>query len=394
MANCAYCRRYFRSKQDCLDHMNQYHGKELERDQLDAAQSLYKSTHGTIHGACMMCGKETEWNYKTGKPFKMCNDPTCREKLSKIADRNMMRVYGKKTLLNDMTMQEEMQKNRHTYHMYTFSDGGKVGYLSNPELNFLQFCDTIMEFTSNMIQSSPEYFVYHDSKDDKDHIYMPDYYLPDYNLIVEIKDGGKRTNTNPKFVEETKYKVALKDAVMSNQTKYNYIRISGQEYGPFVETLYRITHQEVPTGKSTKKNIVVITESACVDPDDSVDFSQPEKFNTCFLEMVYDRYTNQLKGIGISETNRHDRIYLENMETGYLEETSGNHPIFENSRIFEYEYIGDSDLLTEAMNTIIQQCNLSGQNRILSILENCGIPFHNHQNAEFIHRAIYINKEV
>lgn len=83
MANCAYCRRYFRSKQDCLDHMNQYHGKELERDQLDAAQSLYKSTHGTIHGACMMCGKETEWNYKTGKPFKMCNDPACREKLSK-----------------------------------------------------------------------------------------------------------------------------------------------------------------------------------------------------------------------------------------------------------------------------------------------------------------------
>ena len=54
--------------------------------------------------------------------------------------------------------------------------------------------------------------------------YTPDYYLPDYNLLVEIKEGGDHPNTNPAYIRETKYKVALKDEAMRKQTKYSHKR--------------------------------------------------------------------------------------------------------------------------------------------------------------------------
>ena len=72
MPSCPYCNRYARTKQQCLDHMNKCHGDRLEKDQMDAAQALYFSTHGTIHGACMVCGSPTEWCDHTGKPYKVC----------------------------------------------------------------------------------------------------------------------------------------------------------------------------------------------------------------------------------------------------------------------------------------------------------------------------------
>ena len=84
--------------------------------------------------------------------------------------------------------------------------------------------------------------------------------------LVEIKDGGDHRNTNPAFLEETRYKVELKDEVMRKQTKYNYIRIGGTKYGPFLDTLYRIVHEgrDTETPK-TRNNLIVISEAACAD---------------------------------------------------------------------------------------------------------------------------------
>ena len=267
MANCPVCKRYFDKKQKALDHMNKYHAAYLEEVQMDAAQALYASTHqGSIHGKCQCgCGKDTEWNYKTGKPYKLSNDPECRKRLYAVAEQNMMKARGVHvhTILHDMKHQKEMQTHRPTYGHYTFSDGGSVDYLSALEKNFLVFCDKVMEFTSNMFAPCPEAFEYYDPETQTTRQYMPDYYLPDYNLIVEIKDGGKKHNTNPAYMKETGYKVPLKDEVMKAQKKYNYIRISGANYSAFVELLYEIVHNQSDKITKTKNNFVIITESAC-----------------------------------------------------------------------------------------------------------------------------------
>lgn len=389
MANCPFCRKYFSKKQPCLDHMNQYHAKQLDDSNMDAAQMLYYSTHGTIHGKCMCgCGKDTDWNPLTGKPYKVSNDPKCRERLSSQADKNMMRVYGKTTLLDDMEFQKKMEQNRPTAGKYTFLDGGSVGFLSKPEEKFLKFCDEILEFTSNMVQESPEQFKYYDNRAGRDRMYIPDFYLPDYNLLVEIKDGGDHPNTNPAFIEETKYKVYLKDEVMRKQDKYNFIKIVDSNFGPFVEALYKIVHDPNKNENvKNRKKLVVITESACMDPDEEMDFMNPmdEEIHDCYLIMVVEPITNMVIGYGFSESDRLARIYFTNYETNSIQEISYLDPIFAGKDIFVYKYMKDGKrdkclfdmmklMITQCINGMNSQDDLSWDLRIM--LHRAGIHFY------------------
>ena len=220
MATCPYCGKYKQRRDEMFEHMNQYHGDELNKSGMDAAQALYNSTHGTIHGRCMVCGNPTDWNESTGKPYKLCNNPNCRKQLKAQYNKNLMNARGidQHTLMGNVEHQKAMMANRKIAGMYEFADGGKVEYVGSLEQAFLKFCDQTLELKSSQVLPAPESFEYYDTKDRVRRSYIPDYYLPDYNLIVEVKDAG---NGNPAFQEETRYKVDMKDAVMRKQTKYN-----------------------------------------------------------------------------------------------------------------------------------------------------------------------------
>ena len=388
MANCPYCKKYFPKKDLVVDHMYKMHSVELDRDHMDAPQALYYSTHGTLKGQCMCgCGRETEWNPKTGKPFKVSSNPECRKRLREAALKNHVKVYGKETLLNDMEHQKEMQKHRPTAGKYQFKDGGYVDYLSKPEKNFLQFCDKIMDLSSNMIQSSPETFTYYDPVTKTNRQYDPDFYLPDYNLIVEIKDGGSHTNTNPAFVKETKYKVALKDEVMRKQTKYNYIKIVDQSYGPFVELLYKIVSEDYDTDPKNKAHkYTVITEAACKDAED-VDLSveKEEMKGTAYLVVGRMKGTNMVKFVGLSESSGFERIYLTDFMTTTLRETDRDDPVFANTEVTVYKYCGDKEPMKEFFSMIIRLA-LSNQKdtiwNIIDLMSKFGIFYADHKGLE------------
>lgn len=263
MANCPSCHRYFALKGDAIAHIQRYHVAELDAKGITAAQWLYASTHGgDYHGKCMICGKPTDWNDKTLKPRKLCDDPKCRTALKSAYDKNRdAKLHmSQSELMSNMDHQREMLSKRKIAGRYRFRDGGEVEYVAKLELSFLQFCDKIMDLKSSDILPSPDVFEYFDPKDGRNHSYVPDFFLPEYNLLVEIKDRG---NTNPAFLEETRYKVALKDDAMRKQSKYHYLRISGTNYGPFMEILYKITHGEDKKDPN-RKNIVMIDESVTV----------------------------------------------------------------------------------------------------------------------------------
>lgn len=403
--NCPYCKKYFSHKTDTLDHINKCHGNRLETDNMDAAQALYFSTHGCLTSKCMCgCGRDTDWNYKTGKPYKVSSDPSCKRRLREQAVKNHVRVYGKETLLDDMEHQKEMERRRHTAGEYQFSDGGKVGYLSRPEMALLKFLDTIMEFTSNMVLESPEYFTYYDPKADRTRKYIPDYYLPDYNLLIEVKDGGSHPNTNPAFIQETKYKVALKDEVMKKQTKYNFIKIVDNNFGPLVELLYRITHDD-PTNevKSNKKTMVVITESACTDLEEQMDFvTITEDFHECYLIVGREPSISTPVLIGISESPGCYRCYVTDYRTNELKEVSHDDPIFSGLHIDVYQYANPDkwSTMNEYMKMIMQQAMAKQDYNItdiIDILADAGIYYSDHmgfsnntsRRMDFVHYACY-----
>ena len=388
MANCPYCKKYFPKKDLVVDHMYKMHSVELDRDYMDAPQALYYSTHGTLKGQCMCgCGRETEWNPKTGKPFKVSSNSECRKRLREAALKNHVKVYGKETLLNDMEHQKEMQKHRPTAGKYQFKDGGYVDYLSKPEKNFLQFCDKIMDLSSNMIQSSPETFTYYDPVTKTNRQYDPDYYLPDYNLIVEIKDGGSHTNTNPAFVKETKYKVALKDEVMRKQTKYNYIKIVDQSYGPFVELLYKIVSEDYDTDPKNKAHkYTVITEAACKDAED-VDLSveKEEMKGTAYLVVGRMKGTNMVKFVGLSESSGFERIYLTDFMTTTLRETDRDDPVFVDTEVTVYKYCGDKEPMKEFFSMVIRLAFSNQKDTIWNIIDlmsKFGIFYADHKGLE------------
>lgn len=379
MANCPYCKRYFSLKQPCLDHINKYHAKELEASGMDAAQSLYYSVHKTLSGKCMCgCGRDTEWNYKTGKPYKVSTDPECKKRLYTQAEKNMMSSRGVTvhSLLQDMEHQKEMQEHRPTYGHYKFSTGGEVNYLSKLELNFLKFCDLVMEFTANMFAPCPEAFEYFDPETNTTRKYMPDYYLPDYNLIIEIKDGGKKHNTNPAYLKQTGYKVALKDEVMKNQNRYNYIRISGANYGSFVELLYQIVHDSKPETKKGK-NYVIITEST----------EQPVKTPTTiptelknYLLVVYEKDTMLPHQIGI--TKDCELWYITDLDTEELKACDFrdlHNILYHGTIVSTYKYAGNKelfDMIWRVLGIVSASSQDEGANyNILTLMANSGITF-------------------
>lgn len=336
MATCPGCGRWFNKKQTCLDHINKYHAQQLDQSGYDAAQWLYASTHnGSIEGFCQCgCGKRTAWNYKTGKPYRVSTDPECKKRLYAQAEHNMQKARGTSvhSLLHDMEHQKSMQEHRPTHGYYKFSTGGEVDYLSKLELNFLKFCDLVMEFTANMFAPCPETFEYYDPETNTTRQYMPDFYLPDYNLIVEIKDGGKKHNTNPAFLKETRYKTELKDEVMRNQRKYNYIRISGANYGPFVELLYKIVHEDQDDKPvDRKKKYVIITESAGMK-------LAPKEEKRYYLFVGYDPDVRMSSFIALTD----DFLYWHgyNIATGAMGAYTAQDPEMKNQLRMCYRYIG------------------------------------------------------
>lgn len=368
MANCPYCRRYFRKKQQAVDHIEKYHTDELDKAQMDASQALYYDTHGTLSGKCMCgCGQDTQWNYKTGKPYKLSADPECRKRMYALAERNMQRARGVSvhSLLDDMEHQKKMQQGRPTHGAYRFRDGGSVEYLSSLEKNWLRFCDLIMEFTSNMIIDPPETFEYYDPVSGRARQYMPDYYLPDYNLIVEIKD---KDNQNPAFKKETKYKVPLKDDVMRSQTKYNYIRINGTNYGPFVEALYHIVHDQKDT-EPERKSVLVITESACADVADAPMTGETEVIfdDTYYMMIAKDRESKKPVATGLMRESEAGHWLINS-----LEESEDN--LLAGADVTVYKYYGDPDFgpIYKAAHDIKR---LSESVDLLQLLSEAGVYF-------------------
>lgn len=379
---CPYCSRYFGKKAECVLHIEKRHPQELLDSNLNAEQVLYQSTHGTIHGKCMCgCGRDTEWNYKTGKPYKISPDPSCKKRIAEIANARNMRVYGKEKVIDDPEMQKKMLEARKISSTYTFKDGGKVKYTGALEKNFLQFCDKILELESRMVLDNPEVFHYYDPKDNRDRFYIPDYYLPDYNLIIEIKPGGDHPNGNPAYIEETRYKEFLKDEAMRKQSKFNYLKIVDKQYGPFVETLFAIVHGTKPDDSDWNGSVRFIKESAT-----NTEFNEnliTETFNDLYVIIAEDNLTENVKVIGMSESLHLARIYVSEA-AGEMHEVDINSKIFENCDVRFFRYIGSDSMCNSLMNEAIGTSISSGKSLnesvgcrlgVLSILNSSGVKY-------------------
>ena len=230
---CPECGMKFSTLAGWSTHIDKRHPGTKPKD-FTHLQFFYYTLTGRTHGTCIQCKGETTWNETTGKYNRYCNNPKCKEEYVKIAKKRMVDKYGKKHLLNDPDVQRKMLKARSISGSYKFSDGsGTVDYVGTYELDFLKMMDHVMHFSaSDIMGPSPHNYIY--AYKGQVHVYIPDFYIPNYNLEIEIKTDE---NMHHKIQEVDKVKEKLKDKEMNQNPSVNYFKILDKKYDDFFNYL-------------------------------------------------------------------------------------------------------------------------------------------------------------
>ena len=240
---CPLCKKKYNDIDSLANHIERKHLNEIPEG-WTGGKYIFYSKHGRTTGKCIVCGKETEFNESTMKPNRLCGNPNCAHQLREQARNNMMKKYGKETLLNDPEFQKKMLDNRSISKDYKWSDGSIKRVVGNYEYDAVRFLDLFMNFDSNdVIVPAPMVINYKYEGENK--FYIPDIYIPSLNLIIEIKDGGDNPNMHPKIQAVDKVKEKLKEDAVRKERKYNYVKITNKQYSVFIKTLLELKGREI-----------------------------------------------------------------------------------------------------------------------------------------------------
>ena len=145
----------------------------------------------------------------------------------------MMKIYNKPHLLDDPEQQEKMLANRKISGKYKWSDGKVFTYTGKYEKNLMEFLDKTLEYKSDEVLA-PGPVLEYEYKGKKKH-WITDFLLLPYNLIIEVKDGGKNPN-NRKMVDY-RAKQEAKEKMITNLGTYNYLRLTDNDFSQLLSIL-------------------------------------------------------------------------------------------------------------------------------------------------------------
>lgn len=278
---CPYCeKRYERDKLQY--HIGKDHQDMIPQD-YTAARVAFNYLNKKTEGHCIICGGVTDWNEDKKRYERLCNNPACKKKYVKMTEDRLKKARGvtKKEMMNDPKHQDEMLRNRSISGTYKFEDGGRINFVGSYEKNFLEFMDKYLHVQSRDIQSpgpTVEYIF-----EGKKHFWITDFYYIPYNLVFDIKDGGK--NPNKRDMVEYRAKQYYKEKAIKDQGEYNYIRLTDNQFDQLIEIMIDLKdsmtvldgpyYQKV----SKAKPIVRIYESSIEEGTLNRTFGLPYKIN-------------------------------------------------------------------------------------------------------------------
>ena len=220
---CQYCKARLK-KDKLIDHIDKNHQDLIPKD-YTAARIVFNIINKKECGHCVQCKKETKWNEDTWRYERFCSHE-CSQEYSKIMKQRMVNTYGKEHLLNDPQQQEKMLKGRRISGTYKFSDGGVKDYCGSYELKLLEFMDKVMNIKSDDI-ITPGPIIEYKFNGEKLFWITDMYYIP-ANLVFDVKDGGD--NPNNREMTEYRDKQDAKEYTISQLNKYNYIRLTNNNF--------------------------------------------------------------------------------------------------------------------------------------------------------------------
>lgn len=223
---CYDCNQKFNTYEQLVKHVGIYHKALVGK--MDINQYLF-DRRNPGDKLCVICKKNPRiWQPKKMNYSRYCDDPSCKQRAREAFRKNMKRVYGTDTLLTDPEHQAAMLANRSISGIFTWKTGETIPYTGKLELDFLEHCENELELGCTDITSCPPwtYTTYYDPVGKMERFYMPDFFLPTFKLVIEIKDGSK-------YPLDSKAKVKLKELAVIKRDDFNYIKIVEKDYVDF-----------------------------------------------------------------------------------------------------------------------------------------------------------------
>lgn len=264
---CPICEKKFPSKYALVEHIGHVHKDNIPEGWDAARYENYLRTN-KIHGTCVVCHNNTDWNPSTWKYNRICNNKKCKMEIASKADANNVKVYGKAKLLDDADMQRKMIYAKHTSGQYEWSTGTKPEYVhmyaSQMEKKFLEMLDVFLNLhPMDVMSPSPNTYTY--EYNGEPHKYIPDIYISSLNLEIEIKEPLDNQNMHPKIQKVDKVKERIKDEMMERNPECLYIKINGTNYSEFFELLNTLKERDDLIPKRSEELHYIVRENALME---------------------------------------------------------------------------------------------------------------------------------
>lgn len=286
---CLYC-NYRNTRVKLISHIDKSHS-DMIPENYSAGRLLYDLINtNSNRGKCRICGKPTEWNEDKLRYEVFCSD-SCKKKYSDDFHKiRMVNIYGVESLLDNPDMQAKMLKGRKISGYYKFKDGVRLSYCGSYERNLLEFLDKVMNYSSHEVTSPGPVIEY--MYNGKKHFWVTDQYIGLSNLVIDCKDGG--SNPNNRNMKEYREKQIAKEEAIKKLHKYNYIRLTDNNFSQLIDTLMTIKYEMMENPMVLDNLVIDINESglangpvgsAVVGTDDYDSFIIPYKpLNKTFID--------------------------------------------------------------------------------------------------------------
>lgn len=175
-------------------------------------------------GSCIMCKKDTEFNLMTNKYCRLCS-PKCIEDYKEQFKARMKGVHGREYYTQDPEAQRHMLNNREITQEYKIGNY-KFNAVGNYEVDFLDFMFHILKCDPADLIECPFSIDYEFNGVKR--FYMPDFYVPSLDLVIEIKSTKSAYAERDREFEEAKRIAGI-----------NYMRKKGGYYFYLADKNYR-----------------------------------------------------------------------------------------------------------------------------------------------------------
>lgn len=234
---CPFC-DYRGVRVDLVHHVNEEHEDMIPKG-FTPARVVFNYVNKKESGRCIQCGKPTAWNEDRWKYERLCGDKHCHDEYVKLVKSRMVNCYGVEHRLNDPEIQKQMLANRKISGEYTFRDGGVRTYCGSYERKLLEFYDKVLNVPSKDIITPGPNIEY--KYKGKNHIWITDIYYIPANLVHDVKDGG--SNPNTRQMDDYRAKQDAKEAAIAKLGKYNYIRLTDNNFQQLLLILAELKEQ-------------------------------------------------------------------------------------------------------------------------------------------------------